>query len=111
MILFFFSRYLKISEEERCLLETQRAHVTLGNTLLFKVNTRSSDDPPRDIARAERHHVTSLDLCERLGCDVSSEELVQMKARALLNLANVCEEKGQLVTAIEFQQRALNLFK
>ena len=106
-----YFRYLKIAEEEGDVLEIQRANVTLGNAFLSKVISGCTESRNEDLKFAEKHHRKSFALCESLERDVTSEEHIQMKARALLNIANVCEEKKQLETALDLLKRALNLAK
>ncbi|XP_044729354.1 tonsoku-like protein [Chrysoperla carnea] len=102
--------YLRIARKEDDLLERQRAHATLGRTYFCGATSDVDNIDKNLLAEAQKAYMKSVVICEELKEPlVTKIDKLDMRARLLLNLANVFEYKGEFTKAIDYLEKAIAL--
>ncbi|XP_026742058.1 tonsoku-like protein [Trichoplusia ni] len=103
-------RHLSVAKELKNLVEEQRAMATLGRIYLLQGQSTSDDDEGKtSLKAAEKAFMKSLVLCENLNGKINKHELMDMRARLLLNIGVVQEHLGNLDKAIDCINKAITI--
>ncbi|KOB64744.1 Uncharacterized protein OBRU01_23738, partial [Operophtera brumata] len=103
-------RHLAIAKELNNLVEEQRAMATLGRIYLLQGQSSSDDGEAKtSLKAAEKAFMKSLVLCEKLNGKINKHELMDMRARLLLNIGVVQEYLGYLEKAIDCINKAISI--
>ncbi|XP_068618192.1 tonsoku-like protein [Battus philenor] len=100
-------RHLAVAKELNNLVEEQRAMATLGRIYLLQSQSSNDEGEAKSsLNAAEKTFMKSLVLCEKLHGKVTKNELLDMRARLLLNIGVVQEHLGFLDKALECINKA-----
>ncbi|CAH2242742.1 jg11900 [Pararge aegeria aegeria] len=103
-------RHLSVAKELNNLVEEQRAMATLGRIYLLQGQSSTDDtESKQSLTAAEKAFMKSLVLCEKLNGKVTKTELMDMRARLLLNIGVVQEHLGHLEKAIDCIHKAISI--
>ncbi|XP_034831610.1 tonsoku-like protein [Maniola hyperantus] len=103
-------RHLSVAKELNNLVEEQRAMATLGRIYLLQGQSSSDEaESKQSLTAAEKAFMKSLVLCEKLNGKVTKTELMDMRARLLLNIGVVQEHLGHLDKAIDCIHKAITI--
>ncbi|XP_048487601.1 tonsoku-like protein isoform X1 [Plutella xylostella] len=103
-------RHLAVSKELNNLVEEQRAMATLGRIYLLRGQSSGKEEEANaSLKAAEKAFMKSLVLCEKLSGKINKHELMDMRARLLLNIGVVQEYLGHLDKAIDCIQKAISI--
>ncbi|XP_045766391.1 tonsoku-like protein [Maniola jurtina] len=103
-------RHLSVAKELDNLVEEQRAMATLGRIYLLQGQSSADDaESQQSLIAAEKAFMKSLVLCEKLNGKVTKTELMDMRARLLLNIGVVQEHLGHLDKAIDCIHKAITI--
>ncbi|OWR44254.1 hypothetical protein KGM_207311 [Danaus plexippus plexippus] len=103
-------RHLVVARDLNNLVEEQRAMATLGRIYLLKGQSSTDNGETKNLlTEAEKAFMKSLVLCQKLNGKISEAELMDMRARLLLNIGVVQEHLGYLDKAIDFIQKATSI--
>ncbi|XP_052741671.1 tonsoku-like protein [Bicyclus anynana] len=103
-------RHLSVAKELNNLVEEQRAMATLGRIYLLQgQSTTNETESKQSLTAAEKAFMKSLVLCEKLNGKVTKTELMDMRARLLLNIGVVQEHLGHLEKAIDCIHKAITI--
>lgn len=104
--------HLKISKSKNDIVEEQRALATLGRTHFLRSETFDNNEEHKKsnaLKTSVKYYLKSLEICNKLGKEVGSKTLFEMKARLYLNLS-LCEESaGELNKSMEYINKAMKL--
>ncbi|VVC40748.1 Tetratricopeptide repeat,Tetratricopeptide repeat-containing domain,Tetratricopeptide-like helical [Cinara cedri] len=104
--------HLKISYSKNDVVEQQRALATLGRTHFLHSETLINNEvnkKSKALKTSVKYYVKSLEVCNKLGKEVGTKTLFEMKARLYLNLS-LCEESaGDLNKSMEYINKAMKL--
>ncbi|KAJ8713327.1 hypothetical protein PYW07_013697 [Mythimna separata] len=103
-------RHLAVAKELKNLVEEQRAMATLGRIYLLQgQSTTDEDESKTSLRAAEKAFMKSLVLCENLNGKINKHELMDMRARLLLNIGVVQEHLGNLDKALDCINKAISI--
>ncbi|XP_047534869.1 tonsoku-like protein isoform X1 [Vanessa atalanta] len=103
-------RHLAVAKELNNLVEEQRAMATLGRIYLLRGQSSAEDgEAKQSLTAAEKAFMKSLVLCEKLNGKINKTELMDMRARLLLNIGVVQEHLGHLDKAIDCIHKAITI--
>ncbi|CAB3259654.1 unnamed protein product [Arctia plantaginis] len=103
-------RHLAVAKELKNLVEEQRAMATLGRIYLLQGQSTTDDSEARtSLKAAEKAFMKSLVLCENLNGKINKHELMDMRARLLLNIGVVQEHLGNLDKALDCINKAISI--
>ncbi|CAK1550600.1 unnamed protein product [Leptosia nina] len=103
-------RHLAVAKELNNLVEEQRAMATLGRIYLLQgQSTSDHEESKRSLTEAEKAFLRSLVLCEKLNGKINKSELMDMRARLLLNIGVVQEQLGNLDKAVDCINKAITI--
>ncbi|XP_028171929.1 LOW QUALITY PROTEIN: tonsoku-like protein [Ostrinia furnacalis] len=103
-------RHLAIAKELKNLIEEQRAMATLGRIYLLQGQSTTNEAEARtSLKAAEKAFMKSLVLCESLHGKTTKHELMDMRARLLLNIGVVQEHLGFFDKAIDCIRKAISI--
>ncbi|XP_060802573.1 tonsoku-like protein [Amyelois transitella] len=103
-------RHLAIAKELKNQVEEQRALATLGRIYLLQgQSTNDSDETKTSLKAAEKAFMKGLVLCENLNGKVNKHELMDMRARLLLNIGVVQEYLGFFDKAVDCIKKAISI--
>lgn len=103
-------RHLVVAKELKNLVEEQRAMATLGRIYLLQGQSTNDDNEAKtSLKAAEKAFMKSLVLCENLNGKINKHELMDMRARLLLNIGVVQEHLGNLDKAIDCINKAISI--
>ncbi|KAG6450561.1 hypothetical protein O3G_MSEX006650 [Manduca sexta] len=106
----FEERHLSVAKELKNLVEEQRAMATLGRIYLLQGQSTCDEEEAKiSLKAAEKAFMKSLVLCENLSGKVTKHELMDMRARLLLNIGVVQEHLGSLDKAIECIHKSITI--
>ncbi|GBP19352.1 Tonsoku-like protein [Eumeta japonica] len=101
-------RHLSVAKELNNLVEEQRAMATLGRIYLLQgQSSHDKKDSQNSLTSAEKTFMKSLVLCEKLNGKINKHELMDMRARLLLNIGVVQEHLGFIDKAIDCIEKAI----
>uniref|UniRef100_A0A182LSL2 Uncharacterized protein n=1 Tax=Anopheles culicifacies TaxID=139723 RepID=A0A182LSL2_9DIPT len=93
----------------------QEAHTTLGRVYLQRAESfqrqSKASDAESDLAEANKSFRTALSICEELKRNLPKTELINMQARAHLNLGITLDAQGKTGPAKENMELAIRLAK
>uniref|UniRef100_A0A182WHN9 Uncharacterized protein n=1 Tax=Anopheles minimus TaxID=112268 RepID=A0A182WHN9_9DIPT len=93
----------------------QEAHTTLGRVYLQRAESFQRQGKPSDaetdLAEADKSFRTALSICDELKRNLPKTELIDMQARAHLNLGITLDTQGKVGPAKENMERAIRLAK
>ncbi|RVE50626.1 hypothetical protein evm_004750 [Chilo suppressalis] len=103
-------RHLVTAKELNNLVEEQRAMATLGRIYLLQgQSTTNEAECKTSLKAAEKAFMKSLVLCEKLSGKITKHELMDMRARLLLNIGVVQEHLGFLDKAVDCIRKAITI--
>ncbi|XP_022830141.1 tonsoku-like protein [Spodoptera litura] len=103
-------RHLAVAKELKNLVEEQRAMATLGRIYLLQgQSTIDESESKVSLRAAEKAFMKSLVLCENLNGKINKHELMDMRARLLLNIGVVQEQLGNLDKALDCINKAISI--
>ncbi|XP_045495806.1 tonsoku-like protein [Colias croceus] len=103
-------RHLAVAKELNNLVEEQRAMATLGRIYLLQGQSSTDNDESKtSLVAAEKAFMKGLVLCEKLNGKINKSELMDMRARLLLNIGVVQEHLGHLDKAIDCINKAITI--
>ncbi|KAJ8716272.1 hypothetical protein PYW08_013557 [Mythimna loreyi] len=103
-------RHLAVAKELKNLVEEQRAMATLGRIYLLQgQSTTDENEAKTSLRAAEKAFMKSLVLCENLNGKINKHELMDMRARLLLNIGVVQEHLGNLDKALDCINKAISI--
>ncbi|XP_041987217.1 tonsoku-like protein [Aricia agestis] len=103
-------RHLSVAKELKNLVEEQRAMATLGRIYLLQGQSSTRDEESKtSLTAAEKAFMKSLVLCEKLNGKINKSELMDMRARLLLNIGVVQEHMGFLDKALDCINKAITI--
>ncbi|XP_047026936.1 tonsoku-like protein [Helicoverpa zea] len=103
-------RHLAVAKELKNLVEEQRAMATLGRIYLLQGQSSNDEDEAKtSLKAAEKAFMKSLVLCENLNGKINKHELMDMRARLLLNIGVVQEHLGNLDKALDCINKAISI--
>ncbi|KAJ0178449.1 hypothetical protein K1T71_006272 [Dendrolimus kikuchii] len=103
-------RHLAVAKELSNLVEEQRAMATFGRIYLLQGQSTTDDkEAENSLKAAEKAFMKSLVLCEKLNGKINKHELMDMRARLLLNIGVVQEHLGHLDKAIDCIHKAITI--
>ncbi|CAH4028837.1 unnamed protein product [Pieris brassicae] len=103
-------RHLVVAKELNNLVEEQRAMATLGRIYLLQgQSTSDNSETKTSLTAAEKAFMKSLVLCEKLNGKINKTELMDMRARLLLNIGVVQEHLGNLDKAIDCINKSITI--
>lgn len=88
--------HLNISNSKNDVVEQQRALATLGRTHFLRSETLTNNEINKKseaLKTSVKYYIKSLEVCNKLGKEVGTKTLFEMKARLYLNLS-LCEESA-----------------
>lgn len=104
--------HLKISHSKNDIVEQQRALATLGRTHFLRSETFDHNEfykKSEALKTSVKYYRRSLDICNKLGKEVGTKTLSEMKAKLYLNLS-LCEESAdELNKSMDYINKALKL--
>lgn len=104
--------HLKISFSKNDVVEQQRALATLGRTHFLRSETFDNNEfykKSEALKTSVKYYIKSLEVCNKLGKEVGTKTLSEMKARLYLNLS-LCEESAdELNKSMEYINKAMKL--
>eukprot|EP00057_Strongylocentrotus_purpuratus_P015925 XP_011670399.1 PREDICTED: tonsoku-like protein [Strongylocentrotus purpuratus] len=104
-------KHLQLAESDDNILEQQRALATIGRTYLCWADNPETEAAKKTevLQEAQKAFLRSLSLCDdvTLRSKISERELMEMRARLLLNLGLVHESLGSGKNAAHFIQKAI----
>nr|CAD7438780.1 unnamed protein product [Timema bartmani] len=105
-------KHLEIARAENSLIEQQRALATIGRTYFCMAESMDTENAEYEacLDQAKKAYLKSLKVCERL-TGIGKQEMVEMRARLLLNFGLVLECQKDIEKAIEFIQKSIGLCK
>uniref|UniRef100_A0A182K632 Tonsoku-like protein n=1 Tax=Anopheles christyi TaxID=43041 RepID=A0A182K632_9DIPT len=107
--------YMRAAQREGNTKALQEAHTTLGRVYLSRAESNQrlgkASDAETDLADAEKSFRTALSICDELKRTLSKTELINMQARAHLNLGLTFDYQNQTDRAKEQMERAIRLAK
>ncbi|KAJ2944215.1 hypothetical protein O0L34_g18194 [Tuta absoluta] len=103
-------RHLAVAKELKNLVEEQRAMATLGRIYLLQgQSTGDEEEAKTSLKAAEKAFMKSLMLCESLNGRINKHELMDMRARLLLNIGVVQEHLGSFDKALDCISKAISI--
>ncbi|XP_075979045.1 tonsoku-like protein [Anticarsia gemmatalis] len=103
-------RHLAVAKELNNLVEEQRAMATLGRIYLLQgQSTNEESEAKTSLKAAEKAFMKSLVLCEKLNGKINKHELMDMRARLLLNIGVAQEHLGNLDKALDCINKAISI--
>ncbi|KAL4713121.1 hypothetical protein ACJJTC_004507 [Scirpophaga incertulas] len=103
-------RHLVVAKELNNLVEEQRAMATLGRIYLLQGQSTINDkEVHTSLKAAEKAFMKSLMLCEKLSGKITNHELMDMRARLLLNIGVVQEHLGFFDKAIDCIRKSITI--
>ncbi|CAK1586392.1 unnamed protein product [Parnassius mnemosyne] len=103
-------RHLAVAKELNNLVEEQRAMATLGRIYLLQGQSSNDEKEAKiSLTAAEKAFMKSLVLCEKLNGKITKSELMDMRARLLLNIGVVQEHLGCLEKALDCINKAITI--
>ncbi|KAI8426427.1 hypothetical protein MSG28_005269 [Choristoneura fumiferana] len=105
----FEERHLAVAKELKNLVEEQRAMATLGRIYLLQGQSSTGSESTSSLKAAEKAFMKSLVLCESLNGKINKHELMDMRARLLLNIGVVQEHLGYLEKAVDCINKAVTI--
>ncbi|XP_049874535.1 tonsoku-like protein [Pectinophora gossypiella] len=103
-------RHLAVAKELKNLVEEQRAMATLGRIYLLQgQSSTNEDEASTSLKAAEKAFMKSLVLCESLNGKINKHELMDMRARLLLNIGVVQEHLGFFDKALDCINKAITI--
>ncbi|KAH9638989.1 hypothetical protein HF086_000915 [Spodoptera exigua] len=103
-------RHLAVAKELKNLVEEQRAMATLGRIYLLQGQSTTDESESKvSLRAAEKAFMKSLVLCENLNGKINKHELMDMRARLLLNIGVVQEHLGNLDKALDCINKAISI--
>lgn len=103
-------RHLAVAKELKNLVEEQRAMATLGRIYLLQGQSTTDEvEATTSLNAAEKAFMKSLVLCENLNGKINKHELMDMRARLLLNIGVVQEHLGFLEKAADCIHKAISI--
>nr|CAD7408470.1 unnamed protein product [Timema cristinae] len=105
-------KHLEIARAQNSLIEQQRALATIGRTYFCMAESMDTENAEYEacLDQAKKAYLKSLKVCERL-TGIGKQEMVEMRARLLLNFGLVLECQKDIEKAIEFIQKSIGLCK
>ncbi|XP_052896035.1 tonsoku-like protein [Anopheles moucheti] len=107
--------YMRAALREANTKALQEAHTTMGRVYLqraeFFQRQGKTSDAESDLAEADRSFRTALSICDELKRILPKTELINMQARAHLNLGITLDNQNQMGPAKENMERAIRLAK
>ncbi|KAL5234044.1 hypothetical protein ACI65C_001454 [Semiaphis heraclei] len=103
--------HLKISNSKNDVVEQQRALATLGRTYFLFSETLdfNMDNKSEVLNKSVKYYLKSLEVCNKLGKEVGTKTLSEMKARLYLNLSLCEESSNELNKSMEYINKAMKL--
>jgi len=103
--------HLKISNSKNDVVEQQRALATLGRTyfLLSETLEFNMDNKSEVLNTSVKYYLKSLEVCNKLGKEVGTKTLSEMKARLYLNLSLCEESSNELNKSMDYINKAMKL--
>lgn len=104
--------HLKISISKNDVVEQQRALATLGRTYFLRSETCDFNDEytkSETLKTSVKYYIKSLEVCNKLGKEVGTKTLSEMKARLYLNLSLCEESSGELNKSMDYINKAMKL--
>ncbi|KAI8426426.1 hypothetical protein MSG28_005269 [Choristoneura fumiferana] len=98
-----------VAKELKNLVEEQRAMATLGRIYLLQGQSSTGSESTSSLKAAEKAFMKSLVLCESLNGKINKHELMDMRARLLLNIGVVQEHLGYLEKAVDCINKAVTI--
>ena len=87
------TQYLKLAQKHGTKKDEQEALTTIGRTAFLRADTLFEENEAAAgtdwLLFAQQKFLESLDVCDQLVTDVSEQQLLDMRCRLYLNLANV----------------------
>ncbi|XP_059053768.1 tonsoku-like protein [Achroia grisella] len=106
----FEERHLAVAKELSNQVEEQRAMATLGRIYLLQgQSTMNENESKISLKAAEKAFMKGLVLCESLNGKINKHELMDMRARLLLNIGVVQEHLGFFEKAVDCIKRAISI--
>ncbi|VVC96343.1 unnamed protein product [Leptidea sinapis] len=102
-------RHLAVAKELSNLVEEQRAMATLGRIYLLQGQSSEDEESKTSLSAAEKAFMKGLILCGKLSGKINKTELMDMRARLLLNIGVVQEHLGHLDKAIDCINKAITI--
>ncbi|KAM3960765.1 tonsoku-like protein [Aphomia sociella] len=103
-------RHLAVAKELQNQVEEQRAMATLGRIYLLQGQSTNEDEEAKiSLKAAEKAFMKGLVLCESLNGKINKHELMDMRARLLLNIGVVQEHLGFLEKAVDCIKKAISI--
>ncbi|KPI91757.1 Tonsoku-like protein [Papilio xuthus] len=103
-------RHLAVAKELNNLVEEQRAMATLGRIYLLQgQSSNNTEEAKISLTAAEKAFMKGLVLCEKLNGKIAKTELLDMRARLLLNIGVVQEHLGSLDKALDCINKAITI--
>ncbi|XP_050669315.1 tonsoku-like protein [Leptidea sinapis] len=102
-------RHLAVAKELSNLVEEQRAMATLGRIYLLQGQSSEDEESKTSLTAAEKAFMKGLILCGKLSGKINKTELMDMRARLLLNIGVVQEHLGHLDKAIDCINKAITI--
>uniref|UniRef100_A0A182PJS9 Tonsoku-like protein n=1 Tax=Anopheles epiroticus TaxID=199890 RepID=A0A182PJS9_9DIPT len=107
--------YMRAAQREGNTKALQEAHTTLGRVYLARAESNQrlgkTAEAETDLADAEKSFRTALSICDELKRVLSKTELINMQARAHLNLGLTLDYQNSKDPAKEHMERAIRLAK
>ncbi|XP_053663789.1 tonsoku-like protein [Anopheles marshallii] len=107
--------YMRAALREANTKALQEAHTTMGRVYLQRAESfqrqGKTSDAESDLAEADRSFRTALSICDELKRILPKTELINMQARAHLNLGITLDNQNQMGPAKENMERAIRLAK
>jgi len=104
--------HLQISYSKNDIVEQQRALATLGRTHFLRSETFDNNESHKKseaLKTSVKYYIKSLDICNKLGKEVGTKTLSEMKARLYLNLS-LCEDSADDTNkSMDYINKALKL--
>ncbi|KAI6649761.1 S-adenosyl-L-methionine-dependent tRNA 4-demethylwyosine synthase-like [Oopsacas minuta] len=105
--------YLRIAKSLGNLKEEQRALATIGRNCYLYALSLPEPDSSKQLEYSKDAILESLKCCDKLEANknANDKDVLEMKARLFSNLSNYYEQKGNLILAKKYCQKAILLSK
>lgn len=99
------AQYLKLAQRHGSKKDEQEALTTIGRTAFVRADALFEDDDSSSgtdwLLFAQQKFLESLDVCDELVNDLSKQQLLDMRSRLYLNLANVFSRQNDQQQEVE----------
>jgi NF-kappa-B inhibitor-like protein 2 len=98
--------HLSMARKEKNLTEEQRALNNIGRTYFIWSDDLEGDNKLDRLSDAQKAYLDCLDVCDRLDGVVDEHEVMDMRARAYLNIGLIYESREMNKEALQFVKKA-----